>query len=229
MYMLRNIPEKTAVYLRWGSVIWFLTVTVVNFALVSDYSEAAKAASVLFLGSSALISYYLLYEVVKSSRSAEAMTHIAVTDQLTGLRNRYSLFQDGQDRIRKQMPFSLLYMDLDRFKEVNDLHGHLVGDSYLQQFARRVSGMLRGEGVLYRIAGDEFIILVENTEVQSTLDRLGELAWDEAAGVPFLGVSTGWAAYPQDGGTLDQLLACADGRMYARKAQSRDDERCGKV
>lgn len=229
MYVLQNIPEKTAVYLRWGSVVWFLTATVVNFAFVSDYSEAARAASVLFLGSSALISYYLLYEVVKSSRSAEAMTHIAVTDQLTGLRNRYSLFQDGQELIRKQMPFSLVYMDLDRFKEVNDLHGHLAGDSYLQQFARRVSGMLKGEGTLYRIAGDEFLILVKNTEVQSLLDKLDELAWDEADEVPFLGVSAGWAAYPQDGGTLDQLLACADGRMYAHKAQGRDETRGGKT
>jgi diguanylate cyclase (GGDEF)-like protein len=134
---------------------------------------------------------------------------------------------------RSEAAFGLVYVDLDRFKQVNDRYGHRIGDLYLQEVTRRMKLQLRPSDVLARIGGDEFIALVpivhgraDAEEVAARLER----SFDE----PFLledfrlngTASVGLAVYPEDGATKEELQRHADVAMYAHK-ESRRDARFG--
>jgi len=120
--------------------------------------------------------------------------------------------------------FGLIYIDLDDFKQVNDLYGHKLGDIYLQEVAQRMKCQLRSQDLLARLGGDEFAILVgvvrNRAEVEEVAHRL-ERCFDQ----PFVleghalegTASVGIALYPEDGMTKDNLLITADAAMYVRK------------
>src|SRR5580658_8478273 len=99
----------------------------------------------------------------------EQILKLAYSDVLTGLPNR-TLFNDRlgvamEEARRKQAPFTVLLMDLDRFKHINDTLGHHAGDQVLQQTAKRLRNMLRKSDTIARLGGDEFVILLSGTEV----------------------------------------------------------------
>ena len=125
--------------------------------------------------------------------------------------------------------FGLIYIDLDNFKQVNDSHGHQVGDQYLQEVALRLKRQLRPHDKLARLGGDEFTALVplvrSRTEVEEIAQRL-ERSFDE----PFVleeelvltgSASVGIALYPEDGTTRDDILSVADAAMYKAKNAKR--------
>lgn len=116
-------------------------------------------------------------------------------------------------------PFSIVFIDLDRFKSINDTYGHMAGDSYLRHFAQEFNRQFSSEGVLYRIAGDEFIFLYEGEPcADAMLARIRSFSVHFTdPDLPFLGFSCGAASFPADAGTLDALLAAADKRMYQAK------------
>ena len=155
---------------------------------------------------------------------------MALHDELTRLPNR-RLFYDRLDTAlaharRQQERLSLLFIDLNRFKQVNDSFGHACGDRLLQEVARRVSACLRNSDTLARLGGDEFVVLLENV----TLPADAELVLDKihlALAPPVdlgegqrlqMSVSVGVAHYPEHGGNRDELLSHADKAMYAAKA-----------
>jgi diguanylate cyclase (GGDEF)-like protein/putative nucleotidyltransferase with HDIG domain len=153
----------------------------------------------------------------------------ALTDDLTNLPNSRHLRQMfEQERIRSQQsgqPMALLEMDLDRFKPINDRHGHARGDLYLKEVARILRGHLRDRDVLVRLSGDEFAAILPLTgfapaallaeRLQQAVDTF-VLKPDEKTTLR-AGLSVGVAIYPHDGESLETLLAHADANMYRNK------------
>jgi diguanylate cyclase (GGDEF)-like protein len=156
------------------------------------------------------------------------LRHRSEYDLLTDIHNRFSLdkYLDTliENARQKAGIFGLIYIDLDEFKQVNDVHGHQVGDLYLQEVALRMKRQLRGGDMLARVGGDEFVVLVpvvhSRAEVQEIAQRL-ERSFDEPFAVEGSvlhgAASVGVAVYPEDGTTKDSLLIAADAAMYVTK------------
>jgi diguanylate cyclase (GGDEF)-like protein len=152
----------------------------------------------------------------------------SLTDPLTGLPNTRSLFQHLTRELaraeRLQSEVSLVVMDLDDFKDINDTHGHRVGDWALREVGNVLRGAIRTYDMCVRYAGDEFIVVLsECGSVQAEVKRLelqdavSRVTLDlESARVP-LSISAGAAVFPHDGLTYEALIAQADGRMYGDK------------
>jgi len=163
-------------------------------------------------------------------RKAEAeLRFLAHHDPLTGLTNR-SLFYDRLDSglraaHRHRSGLALLFLDMNDFKCINDVHGHAVGDRVLCTVARRLEGCVRETDTVARMGGDEFTVLL--TDIQSAdavsekvaqiLARLAEPLGAEFGGIAMPSCSIGVACYPADGEDADTLLSHADGDMYRMK------------
>jgi len=158
-------------------------------------------------------------------------------DLLTDIHNRFSLDNALEAQIdeahQNASIFGLVYIDLDHFKQVNDLYGHHVGDLYLQEVAIRMKRQLRGHDVPARLGGDEFAVLVRvvrsRADVQEVARRL-ERCFDEPYPVEgvilYPAASVGIALYPEDATTKDGLLSIADAAMYKAKNTKRQIAKC---
>lgn len=152
----------------------------------------------------------------------------ARTDDLTGLPNRRAFEEQFAREVaratRTRRPFALLLADIDRFKELNDSHGHLAGDAALCELGRVLPAELRSNDVPARVGGDEFAVLLPELGVQEARDIGSRLVGAvtermRAAGAP-LSLSFGVAAFGSDGHTLDDLTRAADQALYAAKRSS---------
>ncbi|WP_372426939.1 bifunctional diguanylate cyclase/phosphodiesterase [Salinarimonas chemoclinalis] len=186
---------------------------------------------------------------VTARKTAEAeLARMARHDSLTGLPNRASLRERLKERLaealRHDRPFSVLCLDLDRFKVVNDTMGHAAGDMLLGLVAERLREVVRGEDFLARVGGDEFVLLCpeasgcarDETSGAALAQRIiaalaqriiAALAQPFAlSGKPIeIGVSIGIANAPRDGGTIDDLLKAADLALYRAKGDGRNTHR----
>ena len=162
--------------------------------------------------------------------ATEQLRHQALHDSLTGLPNRVLLLDRLEQAIvnmqRRQERFSLLLLDLDGFKEVNDTYGHHVGDLLLAKVGVRLRAQLRDSDTIARLGGDEFAVLVRGISQAEDAERLAAsllLSLDQAfmvEGEPLaVGVSIGLVHCPADGADPATLLRRADVAMYAAKAQ----------
>jgi len=168
-------------------------------------------------------------ELGELARSFERMQQRLRTDGLTGLMTRDSFIRLVEKRIeshrqgRHTRRFALLFIDLNRFKQINDTYGHDAGDKALQEVAGRLRDSLRVQDHIGRYAGDEFIVFIDDaTAVQHVQKRIAD-ALNEPLRVltEFATVSidaaVGAAIYPDDGDTAETLLRHADQRMYQKK------------
>lgn len=160
---------------------------------------------------------------------------LSITDGLTGVWNRrylqLTLTKEIERAQRFGRPLSVLMMDIDHFKLVNDAHGHQVGDEVLVELTRRTMSTIRGQiDSLARYGGEEFIVVLPETPSDGAkvvadkilaVIRHRPFVEDEGAGVP-LTVSIGVAAFPEDGSTADELVRAADLAMYRAKEAGRD-------
>lgn len=165
---------------------------------------------------------------LETRRLYSDLVHRSEFDLLTGVHNRFSLDKHLESliaRAREQASiFGLIYVDLDAFKQVNDLYGHHVGDLYLQEVSRRMKKQLRAGDLLARLGGDEFAILVPTahgrTDVMDIAHRLCA-SFKEPFRVDEHSLqgsaSVGIALYPEDGANKSALLRAADTAMYASK------------
>jgi diguanylate cyclase (GGDEF)-like protein/putative nucleotidyltransferase with HDIG domain len=171
--------------------------------------------------------------VVHNTLIFERSQEQALKDGLTGLANPRALqFQAAREigRARRTAaPFSLVLLDLDDFKIINDEYGHLSGDRALQEVARVLQQLTRPYDTCIRYGGDEFVILLPSCDRQEADARCRELQQAVAAlslrsqdgrDIP-LRVSAGASVFPEDGDTYERLLMRADRRMYRNKAQSK--------
>jgi diguanylate cyclase (GGDEF)-like protein len=149
-------------------------------------------------------------------------------DLLTDIHNRFSLDKRLEDQIDDARQnagiFGLVYIDLDGFKQINDLYGHQVGDLFLQEVALRMKRQLRSVDTLARIGGDEFAALVpvvrsraDVEEIAVRLERCFDGPFDVEGNILHGSASVGIALYPQDANTKDSLLNAADAAMYVAK------------
>ena len=168
--------------------------------------------------------------VINNSMLFEQTQEDSLTDPLTGLPNTRFLFMHLTRELaraeRLKTEVSLMVMDLDNFKDINDSHGHHVGDRALCEVARVLRTAIRPYDICVRYAGDEFIVVLsgcgadeanhKRQELQKTID---EVYFEARPGkrVP-LGISVGAAVFPQDGESYESLLAVADSRMYQDKS-----------
>jgi diguanylate cyclase (GGDEF)-like protein/PAS domain S-box-containing protein len=163
------------------------------------------------------------------------MERLAYRDPLTGLANRTLLGQRVDYALRTAERsggrFAILFVDLDRFKNINDSMGHAFGDRVLLEVTERMQFALRDVDTLSRMGGDEFVAFLQDadgTGAELAARRLLEAVQRPYMldGVPFsLGCSIGIALFPEDGDTLDALITCADTAMYRVKDRGRGDFR----
>ena len=168
--------------------------------------------------------------VINNSMLFEQTQEDSLTDPLTGLPNTRFLFMHltrelaRAERMRAEL--SLMVMDLDRFKEINDNHGHHVGDRALVEVARVLRAVIRPYDVCVRYAGDEFIVVLSGCGAEEAEQKRLELQqgvdavyFEARPGKPLpLGISVGTAVFPHDGKSYEALLSAADHRMYQDKA-----------
>jgi diguanylate cyclase (GGDEF)-like protein len=159
---------------------------------------------------------------------------------LTDIHNRFSLERalDASIVAAKQSGarFGLIYLDLDKFKQVNDRYGHHIGDLYLQEVARRMKAQLRSQDMLARLGGDEFAIIISTVhsredahEVIRRIEHSFEHPMVLERHVLYAAISAGIALYPDDGNGRDKLLHAADQAMYAVKNGKRKSVESGAV
>ena len=149
-------------------------------------------------------------------------------DLLTNVHNRRSLGERMDALIEEARlnasVFGLIYIDLDRFKPINDRYGHHVGDLFLQEVAHRMKKQLRSHDLLARLGGDEFAVLLPKVSNRTRIEEIA-LRLEHCFKEPFPvegnvlqgSASFGYAMYPEDGVTKETLLSAADAAMYAAK------------
>jgi two-component system, cell cycle response regulator len=171
---------------------------------------------------------------VKLAESFEALRRLAIRDELTGLLNRRELdriLEEEQDRaVRFGHPLAFLMVDVDHFKQVNDAHGHPAGDTVLREVARRLAASVRNVDRVGRFGGEEFGVLLVQTDrasaldtaqrIRSAVEREAILATQSLA--VNVTISVGAAVMAEDGRSAKELVAAADKALYAAKSAGRN-------
>lgn len=241
--------ERRDWWLWWSAVVvmLLLTLTVVSLSLPALWREQTLAFQLNLdlavrglTGLVLLFNTYVVYQqlVIKRLRvqlseqidymarleiRAEQFEKLAVLDPLTGLYNRRSadlrLTAEVERSRRHAHPLTVLMMDLNDFKQINDQHGHAAGDMVLQEFAERLKKAVRASDVPVRLGGDEFMAILpecQPEQVQHLLDRLHPIEVDYRGMKLPVAFSAGWAGY-QPGEQPPQLVERADQALYADK------------
>jgi diguanylate cyclase (GGDEF)-like protein len=228
-------------------VLILLTVAVASFAFPallsreqSSYSFYLNQAVRALVGIVLLFSVYLVYQQTmiirmrnqiadqfESISRVETLTNevykLAALDQLTGLYNRRSgelrMAEEISRAVRHGRPLTLLLLDLDGLKQINDRLGHAAGDLLLKGFADRLQRAIRGSDLAARLGGDEFMVILPECrmeEVKHVLGRVDGLQVEYEGETILCHFSRGWADY-RPGETSEELLKRADENLYANK------------
>lgn len=247
IYAFRRVPESPLAVLvsrtqydilfnnkatHRGYLLSTITMTVVMlfFTLLWWMSDRRKRKLMLSLARSQEENARLILQLEKEKQAAY---RLATHDKLTGLANRM-LFNEIAGRYvsraqRLRGRFGVMFIDLDRFKPINDTHGHKAGDMLLVQVAERLQLCVRQADLVSRFGGDEFVALVSDIHGGQDAERIAAKIV-ETLSQPFTGIvadelfvtpSIGIALFPDDSGEIDQLVKQADGAMYQAKAQGR--------
>ncbi|WP_044895302.1 putative bifunctional diguanylate cyclase/phosphodiesterase [Bacillus alveayuensis] len=172
-------------------------------------------------------------DITEHKQNVEQLKRLAHYDILTGVPNRYlftkrlkSLIQTSR---KYHQQFALLFLDLDRFKNINDTLGHHIGDLLLQKAAQRLKGILRKQDTIARIGGDEFVIILPNLKhireaihiAERIIESLKASFWLNGQEV-YISTSIGISFYPYDGEDIETLVRNADRAMYEAKKSGRN-------
>jgi len=169
-------------------------------------------------------------EINEMRQTEVALQHLATHDALTDLPNRFLLVDRLNQLLsrahRSNTAFAVLFMDIDRFKDVNDSRGHEVGDLLLRAVAQRLATSVRASDTVARMGGDEFVILLETVRASDEADTVA-LKVAETVAKPFTiegqvvstSVSIGVSFYPENGDDAETLLRSADYAMYLAKRE----------
>jgi diguanylate cyclase (GGDEF)-like protein len=175
----------------------------------------------------------LILEAEKRAQLTEELLRMATTDLLTGASTRRHLYDRATYEFaqieRRSEPLSVLLLDLDAFKQINDRLGHQAGDDVLRRFAGLCMSIIRKTDTFARYGGEEFVILLPNTPVPVALEiaerirlSVAQREIDPSSGEPGVTVSCGLACYRPGDANLDALLARADEALYQAKRAGRN-------
>lgn len=246
-YALRGkdgLGENGAVF--FGPEALFTDSEAVQFPIslpVGSWILAAKPVATLTTMSSPLLIFLRGFGIAVSFavsglvfalfNSYRRIRYLALHDPLTGLANRRLFFEHVKQAIfnatRKKGRFAVVYLDLDNFKPVNDTYGHKHGDYVLQEVARRMIDGLRHSDITARIGGDEFVLLMQDTDktenIPNLIEKIAELVHHpmilENGATVHIRASIGTAIFPDDGTTADELIRFADRMMYTAKKKQK--------
>ena len=183
---------------------------------------------------------HIFNDISEQKRAERKIHHQAHHDDLTQLPNRTALMQHLHQLIAahrdKNYGFSLMFIDLDKFKPVNDEYGHQVGDLLLKQVAERIKHNVRAQDMVGRLGGDEFLVIIESLHKPEDAKRIAQKIIDTLSS-PFLidshqisiGASIGITHYPQEGKNVDALIKQADAAMYKAKESGRNRFACAQA
>ncbi|WP_194726153.1 sensor domain-containing protein [Noviherbaspirillum malthae] len=192
----------------------------------------------------------ICHDYTERRQAEERVRQAALHDPLTGLPNRALLFEYARHIFsaarRSRQQVSIVFIDLDRFKPINDIHGHEAGDTVLRQVANRLRASMRGEDIVFRLGGDEFLALMPHVNGNHANNHLGHHAGNHASlhagdkmarhlmdalSRPYqvgslelmLSCSIGISIFPDDGEEVDTLISHADAAMYLAKQMGRNN------
>jgi len=183
----------------------------------------------------ALTHYIASFTDITERKAVEAhITHLAHHDALTGLLNRFSLQGRLEQAVstarREQCPLAVMFIDMDRFKTINDTLGHAVGDELLVEVARRLRECVRDSDIVARLGGDEFVVVLTEVDDATAAARVADKILQALGGLYLIGEnelhstpSIGLAFYPDDGENGEMLMKNADTAMYHAKSQGRNN------
>ncbi len=170
---------------------------------------------------------------IENARDVARIQQLTITDDTTGLynvRHLYDVLGRELERCsRFHVPVSLAFLDLDRFKQVNDLHGHLIGSELLSRAGQRLQELSRPQDMCFRYGGDEFVVIMPETSGADAHDIATKLHHDltttrfrmNAHLELSVSASVGLASAPADGSTIHTIIGAADSRMYEVKSDGR--------
>lgn len=211
----------------------------------SDHEDSAKKLEVLQLGANDFVLQPILQEELtarvtnlirnkklfdKVREQQERLMQLAMTDQLTSLYNRHYLFETAPKRIaeaqRHNFSISLVVVDLDKFKNINDTHGHAVGDIVLSESAKLTKSLCRAEDIVARFGGEEFILLLSHCDLEQAKSKAEEIRSELELLTPHgltVTASLGVSAMPE-GGLYEfrDLFSAADEAVYSAKDNGRN-------
>jgi diguanylate cyclase (GGDEF)-like protein len=202
---------------------WAIAVTPRAGSVDGNLVRAARVVVALGGGLVAWMFYALM-------RSRSELARMVMFDGLTGLPNRRQLTDRARIAFARQrrhpdQACALLFLDMDGFKEINDLYGHQAGDAVLQETADRCRALVRGEDTVARWGGDEFVVLLQDVAEDAVRALVARLREALEAPVAFdgqqikTGVSVGIVIHHEGDASLDEILEVADERMYIDKSQ----------
>ncbi len=175
----------------------------------------------------------LVFDISATKEAHDRIQYLAWHDTLTGLANREQLQEVLHQRLEAARDtgqhMALLFVDLDRFKTINDSLGHQVGDELLKTCAQRLRDAVRGTDVVGRLGGDEFVVVLAGVDAEAAVDRIASKLLSRIA-APMLiqdrelhiTASLGISLYPRDGETASELMRHADAAMYHAKGKGRN-------
>jgi diguanylate cyclase (GGDEF)-like protein len=174
---------------------------------------------------------------LENAHDVARIQQLTIADDTTGLFNVRHLYdvlgRELKRSSKMKQPLSLAFLDLDRFKLVNDVHGHLVGSELLASTGRRLQELSRKQDLCFRYGGDEFVIMMPDTSAKSALELTRSLhrqfmdtPYRMKSGLTLqVSASVGLASAPDDGWAVHEIIGTADARMYAVKSNGRGQVR----
>ncbi len=174
-------------------------------------------------------------QLLQNEQLHEQLRELAIRDELTGLYNRRQFIEVAERELQRAQslaqPLSLVMLDVDHFKRINDLHGHMTGDQALRVIGSLLGETTRTEDLACRLGGEEFAVLLPGMDHARAMARAQALR-ETLAGLNAQGVepnaelkltaSFGVATFPEQAGSVIELMRCADRRLYEAKAQGRN-------
>jgi diguanylate cyclase (GGDEF)-like protein len=225
LYLLGQVALFSAIFIQvlinWGWLDWPF--------MYDNGMQAGVAIEVMIFATALSARVRALYVVqAELIRKTEHLTQATETDALTGVFNRAGLARRSTELLVNARQRTLLMLDLDKFKPINDVYGHAAGDAMLVEIAARIRQQVRPADVVARLGGDEFAILMSEPNEREVMELICQRILRAIAqplmyeGHPLVvGGSLGVARYPADAATLDQLLSQADVAMYHIKKNGR--------
>ncbi|MGZ4969209.1 MAG: putative bifunctional diguanylate cyclase/phosphodiesterase [Methylobacter sp.] len=222
---LNNLAENA---ISWQGEIWRRHKSNVDFPSWTTVSEVKDS-------SGETVHYvHVFMDITHFKKAQDHLGFLAYHDPLTKLPNRL-LLKDRidhslQNAMREGSQAAVLFLDLDRFKGINDTYGHAVGDGLLREVAKRIKNLVRKEDTVSRYAGDEFVVFMENIPNAKNPAKLAKKLIDTFNAPVFIkgyrlkaSTSVGISLFPQDGHDTETLIKNADAAMYRAKKEGRNN------